>query len=130
MPNNINILVGKVSQFWFVSDYSQLTRKGRMTSSQKRKNKVIKKLVNIGKLTIYESFEQIVRRVLELQSTAPRGPVTLYTDEHPQYKKGHGYPLLSGKTLPEACEDQLEAGKDGQEPSVQCELYRQRDSKR
>ncbi|MBI9104172.1 MAG: hypothetical protein JEY99_17275 [Spirochaetales bacterium] len=27
LPNNINILAGKDSQFWFLSDYSQLTRK-------------------------------------------------------------------------------------------------------
>ena len=38
MPNNINILTGKDSQFWFVSDYAHLSRKGRMTKYQKKHN--------------------------------------------------------------------------------------------
>jgi len=38
MPNNINILTGKNSQFWFMSDYAHLSRKGCMTEHQKEHN--------------------------------------------------------------------------------------------
>ena len=47
MPNNINLLVGRESQFWYLSDYAQLTRKGRMTGYQKKRNESIREKVKI-----------------------------------------------------------------------------------
>ena len=87
MPNNINILVGKDSQFWFMSDYSQLSRKGRMTPAQKEKNKKIKSVVSIGRNTIYDSFTNIIRKALDLQASSEKVLSVLYTDEHKQYQK-------------------------------------------
>ncbi len=84
MPNNINILAGKDSQFWFMSDYAQLTRKGRMTESQKKKNEALKPRLNVGRRTIYESFYNVALEALHL---APRTGIILYTDEHLQYVK-------------------------------------------
>lgn len=84
MPNNITILAGKNSQFWFLSDYAQLTRKGTMTAYQKHKNEAVRKQISIGRRTIYESFQTVVNDVLF--HTPPAG-MTLYTDEHPQYRK-------------------------------------------
>ncbi len=87
LPNNINILVGKDSQFWFLSDYSQLTRKGRMTRYQKMKNMAIKDEVNINRVTVYESFQNVVRESLKLLDSSGRESISLYTDEHLQYRK-------------------------------------------
>ena len=87
MPNNINILAGKDSQFWFFSGYSQLTRKGQMTEKQKEKNILIKDQIKINRVTIYSSFQNLVKAALKLQFSSDRETVSLYTDEHPQYKK-------------------------------------------
>ncbi|MBI9102144.1 MAG: hypothetical protein JEY99_07000 [Spirochaetales bacterium] len=86
LPNNINILAGKDSQFWFLSDYSQLTRKGRMTPKQKEKNSEIKKIVNIGRITVYKSFSDIIRKALDLHDHSEWEATSLYTDEHKQYQ--------------------------------------------
>lgn len=87
LPNNINILAGKDSQFWFLSDYAQLTRKGRMTEYQKKKNKDIRNQVNINRVTIYESFQSLAQTALKLGLNSRKGYVNLYTDEHQQYRK-------------------------------------------
>jgi len=87
MPNNIHILAGKDSQFWFQSDYAQLTRKGKMTARQKMRNQEIRDKININRTTIYSSFQNLVNRALSLQRVSGRDSVALYTDEHPQYRK-------------------------------------------
>jgi len=87
MPNNIHILAGKDSQFWFQSDYAQLTRKGKMTERQKKRNREIRDTININRKTIYSSFQSLVNRALSLQAESGRDSVTLFTDEHPQYRK-------------------------------------------
>lgn len=87
LPNNFNILVGKNSQFWLLTDYAQLTRKGRMTKYQKKKNEEIKRVVDINRVTVYESFTNLTHEALRLIRTSGRSVVNLYTDEHPQYVK-------------------------------------------
>ena len=87
MPNNIHILAGKDSQFWFLSDYAQLTRKGRMTDIQKRKNEEIKEQVKVNRVTIYRSFQNLVNTAAGLQRNSGRKSVVLYTDEHPRYRQ-------------------------------------------
>jgi transposase-like protein len=87
MPNNINILAGKDSQFWFLSDYAQLTRKGHMTEQQKKRNDQIKEQIKTNRITIYQSFQNLIRTAVKLQASSTRESITLYTDEHPQYKR-------------------------------------------
>ena len=87
LPNNIHLLAGKDSQFWFLSDYAQLTRKGRMTERQQKRNEEISEKVKINRITVYSSFQNLVRAVLHLQAASGKSVVTLYTDEHPQYRK-------------------------------------------
>ncbi|WP_081623752.1 hypothetical protein [Sediminispirochaeta bajacaliforniensis] len=87
LPNNIHILAGKKSQFWFLSDYAQLTRKGRMTDYQKRKNKLIKEHLKLYKGSVYHSFQRVVEKTLELQNHSKKKLLSLYTDEHKQYQQ-------------------------------------------
>jgi transposase-like protein len=86
-PNNINLLAGKKSQFWFTSDYAHLRRKGRMTEYQKRKNRELQEKSPGHRRSIYRSFQELVRLGLELQEKSTRSSVTLFTDEHPQYAR-------------------------------------------
>ena len=86
-PNNINLLAGKESQFWFTSDYSQLRRKGQMTAWQKRKNRDLQEKFSGHRRSIYRSFQDLVRLSLDLQEKSRYSTVRLFTDEHPQYAK-------------------------------------------
>ena len=83
-PNNINILVGKESQFLYFADYSYLRRKGRMTEYQKNRNRQIKSLFACKK-SITASFSSLVEFTLELLERSQLKQITLYTDEKYQY---------------------------------------------
>jgi transposase-like protein len=86
-PNNINILAGKESQFWFSSDYAHLRRKGRMTAYQKKKNRELQAGFFGHRRSIYRSFKDLVHLSLELQEKSKHSAITLFTDEHPQYAR-------------------------------------------
>lgn len=86
-PNNINILAGKDSQFWFLSDYSQITRKGVMTKQQRERNGQIKELIKLNRTSIYHSFRNVARTALRLQEGMQPKSLILWTDEHLQYRQ-------------------------------------------
>ncbi|WP_319563101.1 hypothetical protein [Marispirochaeta sp.] len=86
-PNNINLLVGKESQFWFSLDYAHLRRKGRMTEYQKKRNIQMQARFNLHRRSIYRSFQELVRVCLDLQEQSACSSVQLFTDEHLQYAK-------------------------------------------
>ena len=84
-PNNIQILAGKESQFWIYSDYAHLRRKGRMTDYQKKRNAILQEQFTHGRVTVYESFEELVRIVLILLERTETSDVQLFTDCHQSY---------------------------------------------
>ena len=86
-PNNIHLLVGKESQFWFALDYAHLRRKGRMTEYQKRKNEELQARFKLHRRSIYRSYQELVRTTLDLQERSGRPSVRLFTDEHRQYAR-------------------------------------------
>ena len=86
-PNNIQLLCGQESQYWIFSDYAHLRRKGRMTITQQKKNNELKEKTYINRVTIYQSFSELVRTVLDFQRKCMKRFVNLYTDEHPQYRR-------------------------------------------
>ncbi len=86
-PNNINLLAGKESQFWFTSDYSHLRRKGCMTRYQKKKTCEIQEKFPGHRRSIYRSFQDLVRLSLDVQERSNHSSVTLFTDEHPRYAR-------------------------------------------
>jgi len=85
MPNNINILSGKKSQFWFMSDYAQITRKGKMTPKQKEKNILISDKIKLNRVSIYKSFTEVIHKALELHNNSERECTNFYTDKHHSY---------------------------------------------
>jgi transposase-like protein len=84
-PNNINLLAGKNSQYLYSFDYSHLSRKGRMTSSQKRKNKRLKERFKLG-TSVATSFGRICHSVSHLLWRSRIGPLILYTDKKNEYR--------------------------------------------
>ena len=51
-PNNIQVLVGKESQYWLFSDFAHLRRKGRMTEYQKLRNQQLQAAFTLGRVTV------------------------------------------------------------------------------
>ena len=85
-PNNIQLLAGKRSQFWFFSDYAHLRRKGRMTEYQKKRNRRMQARFTHGRVTVYRSFEELIRSALIQIEQSGRRQVQLFTDEHLSYR--------------------------------------------
>jgi transposase-like protein len=84
-PNNIHLLAGKDSQYLYAFDYAHLSRKGRMTESQKRKNLKMKKKLQ-GGTTISKSFMNICKQIDLLLERSSKEHTVLFTDEKPQYR--------------------------------------------
>lgn len=85
-PNNFNILVGKVSQFLYFVNYSQLRRKGQMTDYQKLKAQVLRKDASIPPFQISLRFAELVDEIVRLQGMPEaRRVLRIYTDEKAEY---------------------------------------------
>jgi hypothetical protein len=86
-PNNIQLLAGKDSQYWICSDYAHLSRKGRMSEYQSRRNRSLQRQLTHNRRTIYRSFEAAVQQALILTERSPYKVTSLFTDEHRQYRR-------------------------------------------
>lgn len=116
-PNNIQLLAAKESQFWIYSDYAHLKRKGRMTPYQKKRNTELQAQFTHGRVTIYESFEELLRILLILLERSELAKTRLYTDQHLSYQRAiknlasdesiHIEHILCSSTLPRTISNQL-----------------------
>jgi len=84
-PNNINILVGKTSQFLYAADYAHLRRKGCMTVRQKERNAKLQAAFCNGRVSIRQSFTNLVDMIEHLRKNSGMPVTTLFTDQHRQY---------------------------------------------
>jgi transposase-like protein len=85
-PNNINILVGKQSQFLYTFDYSQLRRKGKMTKKQKKRNRFLQKQV-LYRRTVTASFTDLCHAISYRLWNCRKQVTILYTDKKNEYKQ-------------------------------------------
>jgi len=84
-PDNLNILVGKESQFVYFSDYVTLRRKGRMTSFQKKKRGKLEKIFKADSNGIERSFITLLDKLNTLFIKSDKAEITLYTDKKSDY---------------------------------------------
>lgn len=86
-PEDINLLVGKHSQFLYEFNQVTFRRKGRMTEAQKDRRRILYEKVNFPQGGIYGAFCRLTERLQAWLSTRiPKsGPAVLYTDEKQQY---------------------------------------------
>jgi len=86
-PNNINLLVGKDSQFVFCFNYVLLRRKGRMTEEQKARRTEIEKQVDYPRGALKKMFGELLQQVEKLQRASLKESFILHTDEKLEYRK-------------------------------------------
>jgi hypothetical protein len=100
LPNNSNILVGKVSQYLYFFNYSQLRRKGQMTETQAARALWYRENVPIPPHQIPYRFAELGDEVVRLQRTSEKKrQLKIFTDEKPEYATVLA-PLIYGGTDP------------------------------
>lgn len=92
-PNNIHMLVGRSSQFFYRYDYALIRRKGRMSEAQKKKRAELETRVKYPVRSIEQSFRRVLDEGLEHCFEDKRDRrLELWTDEKQEYAR-----VLRGK---------------------------------
>lgn len=86
-PNNIHILVGKQSQFLYAFDYAHLRRKGRMSEAQKLERNQREDRYLHNRISVTESFSNIIHTVEQLIMNTDRPEIKLFSDEKLEYQR-------------------------------------------
>jgi len=101
-PNNINLLVGKDSQFLYTQTHATLRRKGRMSGRQKRRREKLELIYKPPKGALIQSFARLLEYIFCVWKPDQYPKLALWTDEH------YAYPLAIAKLV-----KLVEAGKAG-----------------
>jgi transposase-like protein len=96
-PNNINILVGKESQYLYGFTHTTIRRKGKMTREQKEKRKEVEKRYRAPRGGIESSFAELLGGIPLLWNELRLPTLSLLTDEHPSYHRAvsHVHELIA-----------------------------------
>lgn len=99
-PNQINLLVGKQSQFLYGVTHATIRRKGAMTVAQKRTKAWIETSFRPPPNAVECSFARLLEIVPALWVPATMRLLTLWTDEHRAYPRSiDRIPTLKGAML-------------------------------
>jgi len=89
-PNQINLLLGKESQFLLSFTHVTIRRKGRMTPGQKRMRAFKEQSWRAPRGGIRSSFGRLLRTIDPLWDRSKLNQLVLWTDEHQAYPKALG----------------------------------------
>lgn len=84
-PNNINILVGKRSQFLYGLTHVTIRRKGRMTVAQKARRARLEEFWRAPRAGIRRSFSRVLAAIDPIWDRSKFPRLHLWTDEHRIY---------------------------------------------
>ena len=83
-PDNINLLLGKQSQYVWYLNYVTLRRKGRMRDSQKKRREELEKQFRPPPGALTAQFKLLLEEALSIADRSLK-PFVLYTDEKKEY---------------------------------------------
>lgn len=87
-PNNINILVGKTSLFYYQFNYSSIKRTGILSDRQKRMRDHYEGIWKANTKSVEYAFNDLLLELLQIQSSLEdRFPITLLTDKKLEYTR-------------------------------------------
>jgi transposase-like protein len=86
-PNQINLLVGKQSQYLYGLTHATIRRKGRMSKHQKQVREQLEQAYRAPKNAVETSFARLLDAIPDLWDPATLPRLRLWTDEH------YAYPL-------------------------------------
>jgi len=84
-PNNINIAIGKSSQFFYCMNYAQIKRAGKLTWKQKIKKKQNEEKHYIDPHEIETSFSLLIDSIVNIPVIHASSTFSLYTDKKKEY---------------------------------------------
>mgnify|MGYP006298287883 CR=1 FL=1 len=87
-PNNINILVGKNSLFYYQFNYSSIKRTGILSDQQKKMRNHYESIWKANTKSVEFAFNDLLLELLQMQlSLRDRFPITLITDKKLEYTR-------------------------------------------
>ena len=86
-PNNIQLLVGRSSQFVYAADYATIRRKGAMTTAQRARREALEQVYKADPKAVEKSFGRIVGESLRVLSDNALPYLDLWTDKHRAYPR-------------------------------------------
>ena len=87
-PHHINIFAGEKSEYIYALGFSNLRRKGRMTTAQKRKRSLLESLEKADPKAIESSFRSLTENIMQLLDAHKVTKVKrLTTDKHKAYPR-------------------------------------------
>ena len=99
-PNNLNLLLGKQSQFLFGVTHTTIRRKGCMTEKQKLIRYHYEERFKPTPNSVVRSFAHLLELIPSLWEPTCTGNLTLWTDEHKAYPRAiERVPALRNATL-------------------------------
>ena len=84
-PNNINILVGKYSQFLYGFTHTTIRRKGRMSDEQKERRAALELRWKPPRGALVKDFATLLSYIAAHWDLSTRSSLELWTDEHKAY---------------------------------------------
>jgi len=84
-PNNINIAIGKNTQYFYSLTYAQIKRAGLLTDKQKSKKQMYEEMYHIDYKAIENSFSELISIIINILKINNKHLLMLYTDKKPEY---------------------------------------------
>ncbi|GAB1432035.1 hypothetical protein MASR2M29_06600 [Spirochaetota bacterium] len=84
-PNQINLVLGKTSQFLYGYSHTTIRRKGRMTKKQKKTRAELEKAFKPNKNATIVAFKEALKVLCKVWKPEEVTEVELWTDEHKAY---------------------------------------------
>ncbi|HUW70510.1 MAG TPA: hypothetical protein VMX33_09760 [bacterium] len=99
-PNQINILVGKKSQFLYAATHTTIRRKGRMTPGQQKMRHRLERVYRAPPRALEQSFARALEDIPAHWNQAVLPHLELWTDEHQAYPRAiAAVPALRAATV-------------------------------
>jgi len=84
-PNNINIAIGKRTQFFYSLSYAQIKRAGNLSDQQVEKKEHYESVSNIDPKAVEKSFSELISSIIEIMKESDKSELTLFTDRKQAY---------------------------------------------
>lgn len=84
-PNNINIAIGKRTQFFYSLSYAQIKRSGNLSDQQAKKKEHYEAADFIDPKAVEKSFSELISSILDIMKESDKSELSLFTDRKQDY---------------------------------------------
>ncbi len=84
-PNNINIAIGKSTQFFYSLSYAQIKRSGNLSDQQVEKKEHYQSVSDIDPKAVEKSFSELISSIIDIMKESDKSELSLFTDRKQDY---------------------------------------------